>query len=37
VERIAKGLEHWCVRHHVEKVSELTGAIETNKKKALRS
>lgn len=27
VERIAKGLEHWCVRHHVEKVKELTGAI----------
>ena len=28
VERIGKGLEHWCVRHHVEKVSELTGAME---------
>lgn len=28
VERIAKGLEHWCVRHHVERVKELTGAME---------
>ncbi|HTD55197.1 MAG TPA: dihydroorotate dehydrogenase [Silvibacterium sp.] len=28
VERIAKGLEHWCVRHHVEKVKDLTGALE---------
>lgn len=28
VERIAKGLEHWCVRHQVEKVSELTGGME---------
>ena len=29
VERIAKGMEHWCVRHHVEKVKELTGAMES--------
>ncbi|HEX3470554.1 MAG TPA: dihydroorotate dehydrogenase [Silvibacterium sp.] len=28
VERIAKGLEQWCVRHHVERVSELTGALD---------
>jgi len=28
VERIAKGLEQWCVRHQVEKVSELTGGVE---------
>ena len=28
VERIAKGLEHWCVRHHVERVNELTGALD---------
>ncbi len=28
VERIARGLEHWCVRHHREKVTELTGAME---------
>ena len=28
VERIARGLEHWCVRHHLEKVTELTGAME---------
>jgi dihydroorotate dehydrogenase (NAD+) catalytic subunit len=30
VERIAHGLEHWCVRHHVERVSSLTGALELN-------
>ena len=28
VERIAKGLEHWCVRHQVERVNELTGALD---------
>ncbi len=28
VERIARGLEHWCVRHHIEKVKELTGAAD---------
>ena len=31
VERIAKGLEHWCVRHHVEKVKDLSGAMEADK------
>ncbi len=29
VERIATGLEHWCSRHHIEKVASLTGAIDT--------
>jgi len=28
VERIAKGLEQWCVRHQVELVRELTGALD---------
>jgi dihydroorotate dehydrogenase (NAD+) catalytic subunit len=28
VERIAQGLEHWCTRHHVEKVASLIGAID---------
>ena len=28
VERIAKSLEHWCARHHVEKVKELRGAMD---------
>lgn len=28
VERIAKGLEQWCVRHQVERVRELTGALD---------
>lgn len=28
VERIAHGLESWCVRHHVERISGLTGAID---------
>ena len=28
VERIAKGLESWCARHHIEKASELTGKID---------
>jgi dihydroorotate dehydrogenase (NAD+) catalytic subunit len=32
VERIAKGLEHWCVRHHVEQVAELTRAAEITAK-----
>jgi dihydroorotate dehydrogenase (NAD+) catalytic subunit len=27
VERIAKGVEHWCIRHHVEKVKDLTGTL----------
>jgi dihydroorotate dehydrogenase (NAD+) catalytic subunit len=29
VERIAKGLEHWCTRHHIEKVKDLIGTIDT--------
>jgi dihydroorotate dehydrogenase (NAD+) catalytic subunit len=28
VERLAKGLEQWCVKHEVEKVASLTGALE---------
>ena len=31
VERIAKGLESWCRNHNLERVSSLTGALETNK------
>jgi dihydroorotate dehydrogenase (NAD+) catalytic subunit len=31
VERIAKGLESWCTRHHVEKVGELTGQLDTSR------
>ena len=27
-ERLAKGLESWCKRHGVERVSSLTGALE---------
>ena len=27
VERIAKGLESWCTRHHIEKVGDLTGTL----------
>ncbi len=30
-ERLAKGLESWCRGHHVERVSSLTGALETTK------
>ncbi|HEY0786302.1 MAG TPA: dihydroorotate dehydrogenase [Acidobacteriaceae bacterium] len=26
VERIATGLEHWCLRHHVERVASLSGS-----------
>lgn len=29
VERIATGLEHWCVRNQVERVRDLTGALDT--------
>ncbi|MBT9332824.1 dihydroorotate dehydrogenase [Paracidobacterium acidisoli] len=29
VERIAHGLEHWCSRHHVAKVTDLTGKLDT--------
>jgi dihydroorotate dehydrogenase (NAD+) catalytic subunit len=31
VERIAKGVEHWCTRHHVEKVTDLTGTLQSAK------
>jgi dihydroorotate dehydrogenase (NAD+) catalytic subunit len=31
VERIAKGVEHWCTRHHVEKVKDLTGTLNVEK------
>jgi dihydroorotate dehydrogenase (NAD+) catalytic subunit len=27
-ERIALGLEQWCVRHHIERVASLTGALD---------
>ncbi|MFT4115047.1 MAG: dihydroorotate dehydrogenase [Silvibacterium sp.] len=30
-ERIAKGLEHWCTRHHVEKVTDLIGTVDLSK------
>ena len=29
VERIAHGLEHWCTRHHIERVTSLIGTIDT--------
>ncbi|HZY73058.1 MAG TPA: dihydroorotate dehydrogenase [Edaphobacter sp.] len=29
VERIATGLEHWCIRNHVERASSLIGTIDT--------
>src|SRR6202012_2914786 len=29
VERIARGLEHWCARHQVERVRDLTGGLQT--------
>jgi dihydroorotate dehydrogenase (NAD+) catalytic subunit len=28
VERLAKGLEHWCKSHNVEKISSLTGGLQ---------
>jgi len=30
-ERIAKGLEHWCRTHHIERVSQLTGSLDAPK------
>jgi dihydroorotate dehydrogenase (NAD+) catalytic subunit len=30
VERIASGLEHWCTRHHVAKVTDLIGKLDTS-------
>jgi dihydroorotate dehydrogenase (NAD+) catalytic subunit len=35
VERIAKGLESWCTRHHVEKVTDLTGKLDTSREKII--
>lgn len=29
-ERIAQGLEHWCTRHHVSRVADLIGALDTS-------
>ena len=37
VERIASGLEHWCTRHHIERVASLTGAIDTKPAETARS
>lgn len=34
VERLAKGLEQWCVKHDVERVASLTGALEVGGKDA---
>ena len=31
VERIAKGLESWCTRHHLDKVGDLTGRLDTSR------
>jgi dihydroorotate dehydrogenase (NAD+) catalytic subunit len=31
VERIARGLESWCTRHHVEKAGDLTGKLDTSR------
>ena len=31
VERIAKGLEAWCQRHHVDQVAELIGTLDCSK------
>jgi dihydroorotate dehydrogenase (NAD+) catalytic subunit len=31
VERIAKSLESWCTRHHVEKVSDLSGTLDISR------
>lgn len=33
VEHIAKGVESWCTRHHLEKVSDLIGKVDTSKPK----
>lgn len=32
VERISKGLEGWCVRHHVERVADLTGKLDISRR-----
>lgn len=31
VERIAKGLESWCTRHHLDKVGDLTGKLDISR------
>jgi dihydroorotate dehydrogenase (NAD+) catalytic subunit len=31
VERIAKGLESWCTRHHIDKIGDLTGTFEPSR------
>lgn len=31
VERIAKGLEGWCTRHHIERVSDLTSTLDISR------
>ena len=31
VERIAKGLESWCTRHHLDKIGDLTGKLDTSR------
>jgi len=31
VERVAKGLESWCTRHHVEKACDLTGRLDSSR------
>lgn len=31
VERIAKGLDHWCARHHVDRARDLTGKLDTSR------
>jgi dihydroorotate dehydrogenase (NAD+) catalytic subunit len=30
VERLARGLEHWCSSNNVERVTELTGSLQLN-------
>lgn len=35
VERIAHGLESWCARHHIEKVSDIIGKLDTSRPTAV--
>ena len=37
VEHIAKGLEIWCTRHHLEKVTDLIGTLDTSQPKPASS
>lgn len=37
VEHIARGLESWCTRHHLEKVTGLTGKLDASRPKAASS